>query len=52
MFLLLLDLEKAYTIAGHDVWQMLRVYGVRGKLMKAVWSFYVDSRACFRWDMM
>ena len=28
------------------VWQMLRVYGVGGKLLKAVQSFYVDSRAC------
>ena len=27
---------------------MLRVYGVGGKLMKAVQSFYVDSRACVR----
>ena len=25
---------------------MLRVYGVGGKLLKAVQSFYVDSRAC------
>ena len=28
------------------MWQMLRVYGVGGKLWKAVQSFYVDSRAC------
>ena len=27
---------------------MLRVYGVGGKLLKAVQSFYVDSRACVR----
>ena len=26
------------------MWQMLRVYG--GKLLKAVQSFYVNSRAC------
>ena len=25
---------------------MLRVYGVGGKLLKAVQSFYVDSRVC------
>ena len=30
------------------VWQMLRAYGVGGKLLKAVQSFYVDSRACVR----
>ena len=42
-----IDLEKAYdTIDRHGMWQMLRVYGVGGKLLKAVLSFYVDSRAC------
>ena len=28
------------------MWQILRVYGVGGKLLKAVQSFYIDSRAC------
>ena len=33
------DLEKAYdTIDRHGMWQMLRVYGVGGKLLKAVQS--------------
>ena len=43
-------LEKAYDrIVRHGVWQMLRVYGVvEGKLLKAVQSFYIDSRACVR----
>ena len=44
-----MDLEKAYdTIDQHGMWLMLRVYGVGGKLLKAVQSFYVDSRACVR----
>ena len=44
-----MDLEKAYnTIDRHGMWQLLRVYGVGGKLLKAVQSFYVDSRACVR----
>ena len=44
-----MDLEKAYdTIDRHGMWQMIRVYGVAGKLLKAVQSFYVDSRACVR----
>ena len=30
------------------MWQMLRVYGVGGKLLKAVQSFYADSLACVR----
>ena len=28
------------------MWQMLRVHGVGGKLLKAEQSFYVDSKAC------
>ena len=49
LLLLLMDLEKAYdTIDRHGMWQMLRVYGVRGKLLKAVQSFYVDSRVGVR----
>ena len=30
------------------MWQMLRVFVVGGKLLKAVQSFYLDSRACAR----
>ena len=33
-------------IINLHMWQMLRVCGVGGKLLKAVHSFYVDSRAC------
>ena len=40
-----MDLEKAYDmIDWHGMWQMLRVYGVGTKLLKAVQSFYIDSR--------
>ena len=43
VFWAFMDLEKAYdTIDRHGMWQMLRVYGVGGKLLKAVQSFYVD----------
>ena len=42
-----MDLEKAYdTIDRHGMWQMLRMCRVGGKLLKAVQSFYVNSRAC------
>ena len=45
VFWAFMDLEKAYdTIDPHGMWQMPRVYGVGGKLLKAVQSFYVDSR--------
>ena len=44
-----MDLEKAYdTIDRHGMWQMPRVHGVGAKLLKAVQSFYVGSRACVR----
>ena len=47
VFRAFMDLEKAYdTMDRHGMWQMLRVYGVGGKLWKAVQSFYADSRAC------
>ena len=49
VFCAFMDLEKAYdSIDRHGMWQMLTVYGVGGKLLKAVQSFYVDSRACVR----
>ena len=42
-------LENSYdTIDRHGMWQMLRVYGVGGKLFKAVQRFYVDSWVCVR----
>ena len=43
------DLENTYdTIDRPGMWQILRVYGVGGKLLKALQSFYVDSRTCVR----
>ena len=49
VFWALMDLEKAYgTIDLHGMWQMLRVYEVGRKLLKAVCSFYIDSMACVR----
>ena len=49
VFWAFMDLEKAYdTIDRHGMWQMLRLYGVGGKLLKAVQSFYKVSRVCAR----
>ena len=39
-------------IDRHGMWLMLRVYGVRGKLLKAVQSFYMDRRRMPGWEMM
>ena len=44
-----MEMEKAYdTIDRHGMWQMLRVYGVEGNLLRAVQSVYIDRRACVR----
>ena len=44
-FCAFMDLEKAFdTIDRHGMWQMRRLHGVLGKLLKAVHSFYKDSR--------
>ena len=45
-----MDLEKAYdSVDRHGMWQMLKVYGVGGKLLKkSVQSFYIDSGVCVR----
>ena len=49
VFWTFMDLEKAYdSIDRQDMWQMLGVYGVVGKLLNAVQSFYVECRACVR----
>ena len=38
-----MDLEKAFVrVDRYALWQVLRLYGVGGKLLKAVKSFYVD----------
>ena len=48
-----IDFGKAYDmIARHGIWQMLRVHGVGGKLLKAVQSFYIDSIAFVPVEMM
>ena len=49
VFWAFMDLEKAYDKVDREaLWRVLRLYGVGGKLLKAVQSFYVDSRACVR----
>ena len=53
VFCAFMDLEKANdTIDRHGMWQMLRVYGVGGKLLKAVQSFMYIVGRVFGWEMM
>ena len=52
VFWVFMDLVKTYnTIDQNGMWQMLRVYGVGAKLLKAVQSFFIDSRVCVRSEM-
>ena len=49
VFFAFMDLEKAYDrVDRKAMWDVLRLYGVGGKLLRAVQSFYVNSRACVR----
>ena len=44
-----LDLEKAYDRVGRDaMWNVLRLYGIGGRLLPGVKSLYVGSKACVR----
>ena len=49
MYLGFKDLEKAYDrINRETLWQVLRMYGMGGKLLSGIKSIYVDSSACVR----
>ena len=44
-----LDLEKAYDrVDRNAMWNVLRLYGIGGRLLRGVKSFYVGSKACVR----
>ena len=44
-----MDLEMAYDRDNWEVlWQMLRIYDVRAKLLSGIKRMYVDSSSCIR----
>ena len=44
-----MDLEKAYDrVDRNALWKVLCIYGVGGRLLRGVQSFYESSRACVR----
>ena len=52
VFCTFIGLENASdTIDRHRMWQMLGVFGVGGRLLKAVRDFYVECKACVRAGM-
>ena len=49
LYVAFMDLEKAYDkVDWRALWEVLQIYGVGGKLLKAVQAFYRNSRACVR----
>ncbi len=49
MFWAFIDLERAYDRVDRDaLWSVLQIYGIGGRLMRAVKSFYDGSRARVR----
>ena len=49
VYMAFMDLEKAYDRVDREaLWQVMRIYGVGGRLLKGVQSFYDDSKACVR----
>ena len=43
-----LDLEKAYDIDRDAMWNVLRLNGIGGRLLRGVKNLYVGSKACVR----
>ena len=46
VFVVLMDLEKTYDRVDRErLWKVIRMYGVDGKLLRAVKSMYEDAKA-------
>ncbi len=44
-----MDLEKAYDrVDWLALWKVLRIYGVGGKLLSAIKSFYEETSTCVK----
>merc|ERR1712121_55348 len=44
-----MDLEKAYDRVDREaMWQVMRVYGLGGRVLRGIMSFYEDGKACVR----
>ena len=49
VYVAFMDLEKAYDRVDRDaMWQVLRIYGIGGKVLRGIMSFYEEGRACVR----
>ena len=49
VYMCFVDLEKAYDrVPREKLWEVLREYGVRGSLLRAIQSLYSQSESCVR----
>ena len=49
LYLGFMDLKQAYDRINREaLWQVLRIYGVGGRLLSGIKSMYIDSEACVR----
>ena len=49
VYMCFVDLEKAYDRVPREIlWGVLREYGVRGSLLRAIQSMYAQSESCVR----
>lgn len=49
VYVAFMDLEKAYDRVDREaMWQVMRVYGLGGRVLRGIMSFYEDGRACVR----
>ena len=49
VYVAFMDLEKAYDRVDRDaMWQVMRIYGLGGRVLEGIKSFYEEGRACVR----
>merc|ERR1711895_129466 len=49
VYMAFMDLEKAYDRVDREaLWQVLRIYGIGGRVLRGIMSFYVEGKACVR----
>ena len=49
VYVAFMDLEKAYDRVDRDaMWQVMRIYGLGGRVLEGIKSFYEQGRACVR----